>query len=157
MDKSFFRAAVLSGIIAGMVFLMFEMVMVPMVLGDSVWAPVRMMAAIIMGKGVLPPPATFEFGIFLVALMLHMTLSVIYSSILGWAISKMSMGTSVLTGLVFGLGLYIVNFYGFTAIFDWFAMARNWVSILAHLIFGLTAAYSYKKLYHPTPTMARAA
>jgi hypothetical protein len=36
-----------------------------------------------------------------------------------------------------------VNFYGFTALFPWFAMARNWISIFGHLVFGLVAAGAY--------------
>jgi hypothetical protein len=40
--------------------------------------------------------------------------------------------------------LYVVNFYGFTALFPWFAMARNWVSIVAHAVFGFAAAWVYE-------------
>lgn len=39
-----------------------------------------------------------------------------------------------------------MNFYGFTTLFPWFAMARNWVSVFAHLVFGLAAAWAYKTL-----------
>jgi len=49
------RPAILSGLIAGLVFLILEMVMVPLFLGVSPWALVRMIGAIVLGQGVLPP------------------------------------------------------------------------------------------------------
>ncbi|MDQ3007384.1 MAG: hypothetical protein M3R47_18615, partial [Chloroflexota bacterium] len=56
---------------------------------------------------------------------------------------------AILIGAVFGLILYFINFYGLTAIFPWFAMARNWISIFAHIMFGLIAAAAYKQLAKP--------
>ena len=49
-------------------------------------------------------------------------------------------------GGVFGLVLYLVNFYGFTAVFPWFAMARGGLSIFVHITFGVVAALAYKGL-----------
>jgi hypothetical protein len=40
--------------------LVVEMAMVELVLGMSMWGPPRMIAAIVRGKGVLPPPETFD-------------------------------------------------------------------------------------------------
>lgn len=48
-------AAVWAGVIAGAVFLVLEMVMVPMFLDGSPWGPPRMIAAMAMGEEVLPP------------------------------------------------------------------------------------------------------
>jgi hypothetical protein len=42
--------------------------------------------------------------------------------------------------------IYAVNFYGFTVLFSWFAEARNWITILAHAIFGLTLGLVYEPL-----------
>jgi hypothetical protein len=111
-----------------------------------------MIAAIILGKDVLPmpgQPVTFDFGVLMAAMMLHFILSIVYAVIIGWICKSLSMGTSILLGAVFGLVLYFVNFYGFTAIFPWFAMAINWVSIFSHLMFGVIAVYSFKKIYYP--------
>ena len=58
------RAAVLAGIAAGVLFIILEMALVALMMGDSPWAPPRMIAAIAMGEGVLPPPATFDATIF---------------------------------------------------------------------------------------------
>jgi hypothetical protein len=141
--KSFdWRAAILAGIIAGLVFLILEMALLPLV-GASVWAAPRMMAAIVMGPEVLPPPATFALGIFVVAMLVHFVLSIIYAAIAGVMVRGRSYGLAALIGIGFGLLLYLVNFFVFTGIFPWFAEARNWVSVLAHMAFGGVAATSY--------------
>jgi uncharacterized membrane protein YagU involved in acid resistance len=107
-----------------------------------------MIGAIILGKDVLPPPATFDFGVMMAAIILHLILSIIYALILAWIISaaKTSFWVSILIGAVFGYVLYLVNFYLLTGIFPWFANARNWVSAFTHIIFGIGAAWAYVAL-----------
>ena len=144
------RAAVLAGLVSGAVFLALEMVMVPVFLDGSPWGPLRMMAAIVLGQGVLPVPGQMpappDAGVLMAALTVHTGLSILYAVILSAIVSRMSAGGALVTGAAFGVLLYIVNFYGFTALFPWFAMARNWVSIVAHAVFGLAAAWAYVAL-----------
>ncbi len=143
------KAAVWSGLIAGLIFMMLEMIMVPLFGGGSPWGPPRMIAAIALGKGVLPspPPApTFDLGVMMAAMAVHFMLSVVFACILAWVVARFEMGTALLIGAVFGLLLYLINFYGFTAVFPWFAMARNWISIFTHIVFGLAAAGIYKSM-----------
>lgn len=139
------RAAIWAGLIAGLVFMMLEMGLVATVGGESPWGPPRMIAAMAMGKDVLPPPATFDFGIMMIAMMIHLVMSIIFGVILGWAISRsgMSRTMAVVVGTVFGLIVYFINFYLMTAVFPWFAMARGGISILAHAMFGLVLGWVY--------------
>ena len=139
-------AAIWSAIIAGVVFMMLEMIMVPLFGGDSPWAPPRMIAAIGMGSDVLPPPATFDLTVMMVAIVIHLILAVVYAVILAFVINRQQMGMAILSCAIFGLALYFINFYGFTAVFPWFAMARNLISIFAYLLFVLVLAWSYKGL-----------
>jgi hypothetical protein len=77
-------------------------------------------------------------------------MSIIYAIILAFIVNRFGLGIAVIIGLGFGLMLYLVNFYGFTAVFPWFAMARNWISIFSHLMFGVIAALVYKWLQKPS-------
>jgi uncharacterized membrane protein YagU involved in acid resistance len=147
-------AAIWAGVIAGAVFLVLELLMVPMFLGGSMWAPPRMIGAIVMGKGVLPPPATFDLGIVAVAMAVHFVLSIAFALVLALLISRLGFGAALAVGVVYGLVLYFVNFYGLTALFPWFAMARNWVSIFTHVVFGLIAAWAYVRLAKPAERRA---
>ncbi len=144
MNKYDWKAAILAGIIAGAVFMMLEMIMVPLFLGGSPWGPPRMIAAIIMGKEVLPPPATFALGVFIVAMIVHFILSIIYAIILAAIVRRNSKTAAVAIGAVLGLALYFINFYGFQAIlFPWFAMAAvGFPSFLILYLEQLQVGYS---------------
>ena len=141
------RAAVWAGVIAGLVFLILELVLVATIGGESPWGPPRMIAAIAMGDGVLPPPATLDPGILAVALVVHFVLTLIYAAVFAWLVSlvRLSVPLIVIAGLVFGLALYAINFYGFTGMFPWFAMARNAISIFAHAVYGLVLGWIYAR------------
>jgi uncharacterized membrane protein YagU involved in acid resistance len=145
------RAAVWAGIIAGLVFMVLEMILVPLFMEGSPWGPPRMIAAIALGEGVLPPPDTFAPGILAVAVVVHFVLSIVYALILAALIAGSSRAASIWLGAGFGLVLYLVNFYLFTAIFPWFAMARNWISVFSHIMFGLVAGWAYVALRRSAP------
>jgi hypothetical protein len=150
-EKSGFdwQAALWAGLIAGAVFMMMEMILVATAGGGSAWGPPRMIAAILMGKGVLPPPATFDLGIFAMAMAIHFALSLIYAVVFAWAVWRwhLSTGMAIAAGAVFGFVIYLVNFYPVASVlFPWFAMARNWISIVSHVVFGIVVAWTYKGL-----------
>ncbi len=146
METINWKSAIWAGIIAGLIFMMLEMVMVPMFLGGSPWGPPRMIAAIGMGKEVLPPPATFDIGILMVAVILHLLLSVVYAVIIAFIVKGMEFSMALAVGGVIGLAIYFLNFYLMTSIFPWFENARNWVSIFSHISFGVAAAWVYKRI-----------
>lgn len=139
------KAGALAGLIAGAVFMMMEMGLVAMA-GDSPWGPPRMIAAIVMGEGVLPPPATFDLMILMAAMAVHVMLSIVIGVMFAFVARRFGLVMAVVAGAVVGLGLYVVNFYGFTAIFPWFAMARNTTSIVSHIAFGVVLGLSYRML-----------
>lgn len=142
------KAAIAAGIVAGVVFMMLEMLLVQMFQPMSMWAPPRMIAAMAMGREILPPPDTFDAMALMVAMLIHFPLSIIYAIILGWIISRWELGlaAAMIAGLVFGLVIYVVNFYGFTAVFPWFADARGWVALFSHAMFGLVLGLVYEPL-----------
>jgi hypothetical protein len=53
------RAGATAGLVAGFVFLMLEMIMVPIFGGGSPWGP-HMIAAIVLGNRVLASPGTLS-------------------------------------------------------------------------------------------------
>jgi hypothetical protein len=139
------RAAIWAGVIAGLVFVIVEMLLVWLVQGMSPWAPPRMMAAMLLGPEILPPPADFSLVAVATAMVVHLPLSIVYGLILGWAVHRLGMGAALLVGAAFGLiAVYAVNFYLIAPMaFPWFVEARNWVSALGHVIFGVVLAGVY--------------
>jgi uncharacterized membrane protein YagU involved in acid resistance len=138
MTADIWRKGVIGGLGAGLVFVMMEMALVPTVGGGELWGPPRMMGAIVLGTDALPPPATFDAAIVMVGLIVHFALSAVLGVIFAAAAAKLRLSgaMAIAAGAVFGLIVYAVNFYGLTALFPWFAMARNAITIASHVVFG---------------------
>lgn len=113
-------------------------------LPDIFFRDARLTAAIVMGARVLPPPADFNATVMTVATLVHLALSVIYGLVLAVLIAPLDTRRALRVGAVFGLLLYIINLYGFVVMFPWFAVARDWITLVAHLAFGLGAAAAYR-------------
>ena len=145
------KAAVWAGLIAGVVFMMLEMLLVGTIGGGSPWGPPRMIAAIGMGKDVLPPPASFDLSILIVAMLIHFALAIVLGIVFALIVARWNMGliTMAVAGAAFGMVVYLITFYGFTALFPWFAMARNGISLFSHAMFGLVLGWSYYVLARP--------
>lgn len=146
------KAVLCAGVAAGVVFLVLEMILAPLFMGVSAWVPPRMIAAITMGRAVLPPPDTFDASVVIAAVIIHFALSLAYALVFAFVAKGRSLVSDTLLGAGFGLLLYAVNFYGFAYLYPWFAEARHWATIVAHLAFGavLGAAYaaSVKRFVH---------
>ena len=147
MSLNWIRAAA-AGIVAGVVATVAQIILwwaftddLPSIL----YRDARLTAAIVMGPAVLPPPSTFDLAVMIVATGIHTGLSVAYSLILVFAIRRWPDG-ALLAGLVFGLILYVVNMYGMTGMFPQFSEVRDWITVAAHVVFGISVAAVYKIL-----------
>lgn len=109
----------------------------------------RLTAAIVMGRSVLGPSAGFDPIVMGVATLVHAALSLVYAAVLAKVVRNMSLGAALLAGGAFGLILYGVNLHAFTAIFPWFIPVRGAITLLAHLVFGVTAAAVYHVVERP--------
>ena len=111
---------------------------------ETLFRDARLTAALVMGTGVLPPPSTPRWDILLVATLIHFTLSVAYALILAHLTARLRTGPALFAGALYGLAIYGINLYGFTLLFPWFAVARDWVTLVAHLVFGIALAGGYR-------------
>jgi hypothetical protein len=107
------------------------------------WRDGRLAAAIVLGPSVLEPAATFDAGVMLVATLLHGALSIAYALVLAALVRRLQLASAFVVGALFGLALYAINLYGFTAVFPWFAVDRDAITLAAHVTFGLTASATY--------------
>ncbi|AWG29986.1 MULTISPECIES: hypothetical protein [Burkholderia] len=102
----------------------------------------RLTAAIVMGRSVLGAGG-FDPLVMGVATLVHAALSLVYAAVLARLVRNLSRVAALLAGGAFGLLLYGVNLYGFTTIFPWFIAVRGAITLIAHLVFGVTAAAVY--------------
>ncbi len=142
MNKKIILNTILCAVAAGTIMIVLEMILVKIFTDYSIWESPRKMAAIIMGPKVLEPH-TFNFGIIAVAMLVHYSLSIIYGFIVHFITSRLSSIMVIISGLAFGLVLFLINFYGFAEIFfPWFKGARDWIMIFGHLAFGFTLGFT---------------
>jgi len=143
------KAAAVSGLAAGALLIVLEMFWSTMVSGVHPWGTTRMIAAIVMGRDVLQT-SLFSVGTVAVAVIIHFVLGAILGMVLCAFIAPFqldsSVGMSMLAGAVFGLVVYLFNFYVMTRAFPWFVDARGWHTLIGHLVFGMAIALCYWKL-----------
>ena len=140
------KAAVLAGLIAGAVFLVVLLIAYPLATGGTPWTIFRFIGAMVLGEAVLPPPTSFDAGIVITAVIVHFTLAVLYTLVLAFIVHRWRLLVSVIGGALFGLALYLINFFTFTYFFAWFYPARAWPFSLVHILFGAVAGGIYELL-----------
>lgn len=147
------KAGAWAGMIAGLVFLMSEMILVWAVQGQSPWGPPHMMAAMMLGSHVLPVMgawAPFDIKIVMAAMMIHFPLSIAYGLVGAWLMDRFYLAGAVMVGAALGLLVYIVNFYLIAPmVFPWFEMGRNWIGAFSHIMFGVSLGVAYNWLRKP--------
>lgn len=144
-------AAAVAGVVGGLAMLAFIAV-VSVFTGGSIWDVPTMIAAIALGEDVLPAAgssATFDPMVIATGAGVHFGLSILYAMILAPFIHRTNASSAVLLGTAFGVALYFINFYLFTAWYPWFAGGRGWVSIVEHGVFGFATAATYKAAQRP--------
>lgn len=142
-------AAAASGFVAGAILMVIELLWTTNLMGVTPWTISHMVAAILMGPDVLHSHE-FSISIVGVALIIHYVLGVVFGMILAAVMAPFHLDSSpslaLVTGAVFGLLLYLLNFYGMARLYPWFMELRGWSTVIAHLIFGMAAAIMYWKL-----------
>jgi hypothetical protein len=139
-------AAVWAGVIAGIIFLILNVLVAPLFLGGNAWIALRYTASILLGERVLPPPATFDLWVLIVALLVYFAMAIAFAVVLALIIHRWGMIVGIIGGALFGLALYFINFYTLTYFYPWFFAIQSWVLLLSHVIFGAVAGGVYESL-----------
>lgn len=141
------RASLEAGLCGGLAFLAITLLMTPLS-GLGSWdVPFRFAAAIVMGTDVLSMPR-FNGAVLTAALLAHFGLSVPFGRMICALTDGMYASRAVLSGMLFALIVYLVNFYVATIVCPWFVDARGGIAVLAHLAYGGIVAASYRGLRH---------
>lgn len=141
--------AAVSGFAAGAVLMVLELLWSTIIMDGSLWQTSHMIAALTFGPDALQS-SDFNLTIVAAALVTHYVLGIVLGLILAAIIVPFhfdsSIGMLLLTGAVFGVVVYLFNFYGMVHFFSWFAAMRGWPALLAHIVFGIVSAAMYWKL-----------
>jgi hypothetical protein len=136
-----------AGLIAGTLFITVEMFLMEAFGKGDIWDHVRLSASITLGNRAVVTSTPFTFDIFFVGVLMHFVLSIWYAVVLGMLIRTLKPAAAVSVGAGFGLLMYLFHFYGLAAFYPWVANWRNWIVVVTHLIFGMSAAWVYSRLH----------
>ena len=139
------NAALWAGLISGLVFLVVDILLSAAFLG-SPWVYMRIIASLVLGSAVLPPPAGFDLSVFLVAVVVQVLLSLVYASLLAVIIHRWGLIVGILGGALYGFTIYLINFYTLSFFFPWFYPYRSWIILWGHVLFGALAGGLYEAL-----------
>jgi hypothetical protein len=109
--SSVVTTGIVAGIVAGIVFAMFEMI-VAAIQRMGFLAPLRMIAAIVLGEGTLEPSSSLTSAVF-AGLIVHMKRSAVYGLVLvvrAWTLLQQPLWL-VVGATIYGFALWIVNFF----------------------------------------------
>jgi hypothetical protein len=154
------RALILAAVAAAVASTLIQILLWWGFTGASPWPllsrDARLTAAIVTGRKVLLSSGAFDPAVWLVAAFIHFMLSIIYAAIVAYPASRFGIAASMAIGTAAGVMIYIVNLYGFTAIFPWFVQSRSGITLLAHAVFGATLAGTYR-MFHGSGSAFRRA
>lgn len=134
-----FANGIVGGIVAGTVFAVAQMVAAAL-RGQPFSTPLNSIAAIMLGPEVLSD-GNLTPSVIAAAVVIHLALSAVYGIILAvLSMSVLAVGTSpagaVVTGMVFGLILWLVNIFLIAPLaFPWFSAENQAVQLVLHVLF----------------------
>jgi len=121
-------------------------------MGLDPWRAPRLIATLLMGNEVLQGSG-YSLGVLTSALIVHYLLGMAFAMVLAAVIAPFrldsSLGMVLMAGFLFGLLLYLFNFYLMTSVLPWFAELRGGYTLLGHVVFGMAAAFIYRILERP--------
>jgi len=139
---------VATGIVAGIVFAVFEMVAAAILMGpEAAVMPLRMIGGMVLGPAALDPGYSLAMAA-MAGVVVHLALSIFFTGVFAVIASAVAVrttgellstpGSLALAGIVFGIALWLVNFYIIAPVagWTWFPERTNaLVQFLAHAFF----------------------
>jgi hypothetical protein len=140
------RAVWIAWLLAGTVYLILDLFVVPAVMGGSFWISVRLVASILLGPDVLAPPDTFHGLALFAAIITIYGISLLATVLIALIVHRGGLILGIVGGAVVGLSVHAINYYSLTAFFPQFFALNAPAVALAHTVFGAVAGGLYEWL-----------
>jgi hypothetical protein len=139
------KAAFFAGLAGGLISFTTNIILSSWLL-HSPWLLTRIIASILIGKSVLPPPSSFTLPILFVSLFIHLLLSIIFSDLIAIVVQQWGIIISFIGGALMGLAFYAIAFYTFSILYPWFYTFRSWIFLIMYILYGAFTGSVYELL-----------
>lgn len=137
-------AAFLAGLIAGSIFLGLEIASTLAFGAGTPYGPAYVTLRGVLGLG--EASEGLGWRLTLSVLFIHLSLSALMTVVLALFVHRQSVGGAVLAGALFGVALYIGNFYLLALPASALLAARGLFMLVNYVAFGALALFGYKRL-----------
>jgi hypothetical protein len=142
-ENILWRAIPVAGVVAGLVFLLTNLLLMPLVLGIAPGLILRYIASLVMGDSVLLDGGV---GVMILGVVVHFALSLLFTIVIAVVVHRWGLLVGIVGGALLGLSIYAINLYAFTLVFDWFFAINSTILLLSHILFGAVAGGVYEYL-----------
>ena len=139
------RAVLISGLIAGTLFLITDLIFAPIVTKVDAALTLRYCAGLVLGSKVLTQTGT---NILVTGIIVHYVLSLVFALVIAIVVHRWGMVVGIVGGAILGVAIYGINLYTVTLLFPWFFAINSTVILLCHAIFGAVAGGVYEMFDH---------
>ncbi len=139
------RAVLISGLVAGTLFLLLNVILAPSILQVDAALMLRYFAALVLGSDVLTQSGS---NVLIVGIVVHYVLSLAFALVIAIVVHRWGLLVGVIGGAVLGLAIYSINIYTLTVFFQWFFAINSTVILLSHVLFGAVAGGIYELFDH---------
>jgi hypothetical protein len=139
------RAAVIAGLVSGILFLVVASLVTTNALGTPV-SVIRLFASVVLGEGILNPGMAVSPIAWVAALAVHLIYSLLFGLLVAYVVHRWGFIVGIIGGGLLGLALYFINFYSFSLLFPWLFAFRGTLLMLGHVLFGAVTGGLYELL-----------
>ena len=133
-----------AGLIAGIIFYLLNVFVVPLFLGGNSWVIIRLFSSVFLGNGILAPPATYNLVSLIVSIFSVMLFSMLFTLTVTFILHRWGLLVGIVGGAIFGLAIYLINFYSLSYFFPWFYPMSSWSFLVTHILLGSVAGGVYE-------------
>lgn len=139
-------AAVWGGLVGAVAFVIAKFLLLNEGL-SGIWSIFRPIATIVLRERIVDPAWETSPITLIIGILLHLLLSILFAFIITFSLHRWGFLVGLLGGALFGLALYVINYYTFSLLFPWFFVEDSgWVSAVSHIIFGAFVGGTYELL-----------
>jgi hypothetical protein len=137
MEKYHIKEAFVAGLLGGILLLVLQMLILPLLINVDAWEFPRIMAATLLNQGAP------DIAVFLVGLLVPVILTILLTLTMGWIPSTWHPWAMAPVGLTFGTVVFIMYFLFFASIDRQMVGGLNLWHYFAFIAYGIVIAVTY--------------